>query len=97
VSDERIDPKVIEAAARRYDEVSAQNLDKPNAHRRAIGAAIRAADQERGLKEEFSVVHEDSRRQETNKESALALTFHPSGRRIESRYTSDWRPVERPS
>lgn len=87
---DRIDPALVEKAVEVFWEI----YDAPHRDDDAMEAAICVVFDKLRLKEEFSVVHEDGRRQETNKNSALTLTFHPSGRRMESRLRSDWRPVE---
>jgi hypothetical protein len=89
VTDERIDPKVIKAASEAYrrardqlEYFGATEYDGPS----PIEAAIRAADRERGLKEERKV-----RRAFVGPDDIE----YPDELRV--RLTSDWRPVERPS
>jgi hypothetical protein len=91
VSDERIDPNVIGITADAVADCLEGDLRERSCAVIAE-AAIRAADEARGLKEERSVMADYM----CSERYVLAEGEKPAGP-IEVRYVSDWRPVDRPS
>ena len=105
---DRIDPALVEKVAKAIYESGAYNRDPGswgqnvpghlefdrNQYRLMAEAAIRAADEKRGLKEEFQSAWAFGAAECSTAEEARECSDNDGGRQAQVRLASDWRPVE---